>query len=78
MSEFLHQGGYAGFVWSAFGMTFGLLLIEILQLRSSARSTLTRIARLVRLRTPKRQSSAVSARVDGRPGAAPGAADAKP
>jgi len=54
--EFLQQGGYAGYVWSAFGMTFGLLLVEILQLRSSQRTTLTRIARLVRLRPPRRKT----------------------
>jgi heme exporter protein D len=54
MSEFLQQGGYAGYVWSAFGMTFGLLLIEILQLRGSRRTTLTRLARLLRLRTSHR------------------------
>jgi heme exporter protein D len=56
MIDFLQQGGYAGYVWSAFGMTFGLLLVEILQLRSSRRTTLTRIARLVRLRTPRRKT----------------------
>jgi heme exporter protein D len=28
--EFLAMGGYAGYVWSAFGMTFGAMLILIL------------------------------------------------
>jgi heme exporter protein D len=50
MMEFVSQGGYAGYVWGAFGMTFGLLLIEVLQLRSSRKTTLTRLARLLRLR----------------------------
>ncbi|MBK1703999.1 heme exporter protein CcmD [Halochromatium glycolicum] len=71
MIDFLQQGGYAGYVWSAFGMTFGLLLIEILQLRSSHRTTLTRIARLVRLRTPRRKPAAGA-------GQDSGAASAKP
>lgn len=52
--EFFSQGGYAGYVWGAFGMTFGLLLIEVLQLRSSHKTTLVRIRRLLRLRAPRR------------------------
>lgn len=54
--EFFTQGGYAGYVWGAFGMTFGLLLVEVLQLRSSRKTTLTRIRRLLRLRTPRQVS----------------------
>jgi heme exporter protein D len=50
MSDFFLQGGYAGYVWSAFGVTFGLLAIEWLQVRSNRRTTLTRLARLIRLR----------------------------
>ncbi|MEA3639496.1 MAG: heme exporter protein CcmD [Lamprobacter sp.] len=53
MMDFLSQGGYAGYVWGAFGMTFGLLLIEILQLRTSHKTTLTRMGRLLRLRAPQ-------------------------
>ncbi|MFP4074884.1 MAG: heme exporter protein CcmD [Halochromatium sp.] len=53
MIEFFSQGGYGGYVWGAFGMTFGLLLIEILQLRGSRRATLTRLSRLLRLRAPR-------------------------
>ncbi len=56
MMEFLTQGGYAGYVWGAFGMTFGLLLIEVLQLRSSQKTTLIRIRRLLRLRTSRETS----------------------
>ncbi|MBK1619818.1 heme exporter protein CcmD [Lamprobacter modestohalophilus] len=57
MMEFFSQGGYAGYVWGAFGMTFGLLLIEVLQLRSSRKTTLTRIGRLLRLRAPRQAST---------------------
>lgn len=56
--EFFSQGGYAGYVWGAFGMTFGLLLIEILQLRSRRKTALIRIRRLLRLRTPRQASAA--------------------
>lgn len=57
MMAFFTQGGYAGYVWGAFGMTFGLLLIEILQLRSSRRATLTRISRLLRVRAPRQTAT---------------------
>lgn len=57
MMEFFSQGGYAGYVWGAFGMTFGLLLIEVLQLRSSRKTTLVRIRRLLRLRAPRTAST---------------------
>ena len=49
MIEFLNQGGFAGFVWGAFGMTFGLLLLEVLQLRAERRTILTRVGRLAGL-----------------------------
>ena len=61
MMAFFTQGGYAGYVWGAFGMTFGLLLIEILQLRSSRRATLTRISRLLRVRAPRPRQTATAA-----------------
>jgi heme exporter protein D len=48
---FLSQGGYAFYVWSAFGMTFALLIAEILVLRRSRRTILQRVGRLARLRT---------------------------
>ncbi|MCF7984215.1 MAG: heme exporter protein CcmD [Thiohalocapsa sp.] len=50
MMEFLRQGGYAFFVWSAFGMTFLLLVAEVVQLRLSRRTILSRMGRLARLR----------------------------
>jgi len=50
MLEFLRQGGYAFFVWGAFGVTFLLLIAETMQLRSSQRTILSRVGRLVRLR----------------------------
>jgi heme exporter protein D len=50
MMEFLRQGGYAFFVWGAFGVTFALLVAEVVQLRSSRRTILARVGRLSRLR----------------------------
>jgi heme exporter protein D len=49
--SFLSQGGYAFYVWSAFGMTFALLIAEMLVLRRSRRTILQRVGRLARLRT---------------------------
>ncbi|WP_366929552.1 heme exporter protein CcmD [uncultured Thiohalocapsa sp.] len=48
--DFLSQGGYAFYVWSAFGMTFALLIAEALVLRRSRRTILQRVGRLARLR----------------------------
>jgi heme exporter protein D len=50
MLEFLRQGGYAFFVWGAFSVTFLLLIAETVQLRSSRRTILSRVGRLVQLR----------------------------
>lgn len=50
MSDFFSQGGYAFFVWGAYGMVAVLLVIEILQLRAQRRAVLTRLGRLARMR----------------------------
>ena len=50
MSEFLAQGGYAFFIWSAYGMAALLLVIEILQLRTQYRAIVARVIRAARLR----------------------------
>lgn len=50
MSDFFSQGGYAFFVWGAYGMALILLVAEILQLRSQRRTILARLGRLVRMR----------------------------
>ncbi|MBK1645626.1 heme exporter protein CcmD [Thiocapsa imhoffii] len=50
MIAFLSQGGYAFFVWGAYGMTLILLVAEILFLRYKRRTILARIGRLIRMR----------------------------
>ncbi|MGB5832950.1 MAG: heme exporter protein CcmD [Thiohalocapsa sp.] len=50
--DFFRQGGYAFFVWGAFGVTFLLMLAEVAQLRQNRRTILSRVGRLVRLRSP--------------------------
>ncbi len=53
MTAFLNQGGYAFFVWGAFSVTFLLLIAEVIQLRRSNRTILSRVGRLVRLRASR-------------------------
>ena len=50
MMEFLHQGGYAGYVWGSYGMVLVLLVAEVLSLRGQRRTILARLGRLLRLR----------------------------
>jgi heme exporter protein D len=53
--EFLAQGGYGGYIWSAYGMTFALLAAEVVSLRRRNRTILTRLGRLLRLRAAQDQ-----------------------
>jgi heme exporter protein D len=48
--EFFSQGGYAFYVWSAYGLTLLLLAAEIVQLRRQRRTILSRLGRLMRIR----------------------------
>jgi len=41
MSDFFAMGGYAFYVWGSYGMTFLLLLVELILLRKRARETQT-------------------------------------
>jgi len=37
VSEFLAMGGYGGYVWGAYGVTFALLASEVILLRKRKR-----------------------------------------
>ena len=39
MSEFFSMGGYAWYVWGSYGVTFFLLLTEVIFLRMRSRLT---------------------------------------
>lgn len=41
MSEFLAMGGYGGYIWGAYGVTFVLLAIEVITLLKRKRETKT-------------------------------------
>ena len=44
--EFFHMGGYAPYVWGSVGVTFGLMLIEVLLLRGRRKSAMSGIQAL--------------------------------
>jgi heme exporter protein D len=50
LESFFSQGGYAFFVWGAYGMAALLLMAEVLLLRQRRRTILSRIGRLIRMR----------------------------
>lgn len=50
MTEFFTQGGYAFYVWGAYGMALLLLVLEIVSLVRRQRTIFARIGRLVRMR----------------------------
>ncbi|PQJ95601.1 heme exporter protein CcmD [Chromatium okenii] len=50
MSEFFAQGGYAFFIWGAYGMAVLLLVIEVMQLRAQRHALFIRLNRLNRMR----------------------------
>jgi heme exporter protein D len=37
VSEFFHMGGYGLYVWGAYGVTFFVLLVEMILLRQRSR-----------------------------------------
>jgi heme exporter protein D len=41
MTQFLAMGGYGGYVWGAYGVTFALLAIEVLLLSKRKREAKT-------------------------------------
>lgn len=49
VAEFFDMGGYALYVWSSFGVTAVLMVIEPILLRSRKQSVLQRISRIIRM-----------------------------
>ncbi|MGD2074669.1 MAG: heme exporter protein CcmD [Gammaproteobacteria bacterium] len=49
IAEFFSMGGFGFFIWSSFGLTFLLMLGEILYLRQQRRTNLKRIQRIRRM-----------------------------
>lgn len=57
MIEFLSQGGYAFYVWMSYGACAVLMVAEVLILRRQRRTILSRVSRLVRMRSEERHES---------------------
>ncbi len=49
MREFLHMGGYGFYVWSAYGVTFVVLVANVIVPVLRARELRTRLARQARM-----------------------------
>mgnify|MGYP005866129133 CR=1 FL=1 len=45
LENFLHMGGYAGYVWGAYGVTVVVLVAEILSRRARRRRALQEVTR---------------------------------
>ena len=45
LSDFLHMGGYAGYVWSSFGLTAAVLLINLAGARRQFKQRLDHVRR---------------------------------
>ena len=54
MAEFFDMGGYALYVWSSFGVTAVLMVIEPIMLRSRKQSVLQRISRIIRMNSEEK------------------------
>ena len=47
MADFFHMGGFAFYIWSSFGLTLLLVIMEIFMLRQQRTSVMKRIRRIV-------------------------------
>ena len=57
MSEFFNMGGYAGFVWPAYGLALVILVVNIVIPRRSERQLREQIAHRIRREARSKQSS---------------------
>lgn len=54
IAEFFSQGGYALYVWGAYGLAVVLMVAEVVQLRTKQRTIRARISRILRLRSQEK------------------------
>jgi heme exporter protein D len=57
-SEFFHMGGYAFFVWTSYGITFAVLLANIISPIMQRRKTIARIKRAIKREAIDREKQA--------------------
>ena len=53
LENFLHMGGYAPFVWGAYGVTVALIAAEIWSIRARKRRAQSEVARQARIDAAK-------------------------
>ncbi len=49
LQDFLHMGGYAGYVWSSFGLTLVVLVANVVLARRRHAAKLTELERRLRV-----------------------------
>ena len=57
-SEFFHMGGYAFFVWTSYGITFAVLLANIISPIMQRKKTIARIKRAIKREAIEREKQA--------------------
>jgi len=57
-SEFFHMGGYAFFVWTSYGITFAVLLANIISPIMQRKKTIARIKRAIKREAIDREKQA--------------------
>ena len=65
MAEFFHMGGYAAFVWPAFGLTFLVMAIMVVATLRRLRATQRELARLEAAGARRSRGGAKTAGADG-------------
>lgn len=49
IAEFFSMGGYGAYIWSSFGVTALLMVMEVVFLRSQRQTILKRLRRMMRI-----------------------------
>jgi heme exporter protein D len=58
LMQFLHMGGYAPYVWGAYGLALLTLALNLLPLLGAERRSLRKLARQLRRQTQTTEASA--------------------
>jgi heme exporter protein D len=56
-SEFFNMGGYAFYVWTSYGLTFAVLVLNIVQPLMQRKQTISRVRRAIRREAMKTSST---------------------
>lgn len=51
VTEFFHMGGFGLYIWSSVGVTFALMAIEIITVKTQHGTILKRLTRMLRMNT---------------------------